>query len=66
MDYTAHEILQATTLEWVGSRSLLQQIFPTQELNQGLIVSIEGGFFTNWTTREAYSHKFPNMWKNSV
>ena len=75
MDYTVHEILQATILEWVvvpfsrdlsnpgiepaspalqvdslpaeppgkpkntgvGSLSLLQRIFPTQELNQGLL-----------------------------
>ena len=35
----------------VGSLSLLQQIFPTQELNQGLLHA--GGFFTNWAIREA-------------
>ena len=29
----------------VGSLSLLQGIFPTQELNQGLLIA--GGFFTN-------------------
>ena len=32
---------------WVGSLFLLQQIFPTQELNQGLCIA--GGFFTSWT-----------------
>ena len=35
----------------VGSLSLLQGIFPTQELNQGLLFA--GGFFTNWAIREA-------------
>ena len=29
----------------VGSLSLLQRIFPTQESNQGLLIA--GGFFTN-------------------
>ena len=45
MDYTVHEILQARILEWnspgkntgVGSLSLLQGIFPTQESNPGLL-----------------------------
>ena len=36
----------------VGSLSLLQQIFPNQELNQG-VSCIAGGFFTNWAIREA-------------
>ena len=35
MDYTVHGILQARILEWVAG-SLLQGIFPTQELNPGL------------------------------
>ena len=35
----------------VGSLSLLQGIFPTQELNQGLCIA--GGFFKSWATREA-------------
>ena len=35
MEYTAHEILQARVLEWIAL-SLLQGIFPTQELNPGL------------------------------
>ena len=34
----------------VGSRSLLQGIFPTQESNPGLVHC--GGFFTSWATRE--------------
>ena len=33
----------------VGSLSLLQLIFPTSELNQGLLAD---GFFTNWAIRE--------------
>ena len=37
MDYTAHGIFQARILEWVGSLSLLQGIFPTQESNWGLL-----------------------------
>ena len=36
----------------VGSLSLLQWIFPTQELNG--VSCKEGGFFTNWAIREAY------------
>ena len=35
MDYTVHEILQAGILE-LGSRSLLQGIFPTKGLYPGL------------------------------
>ena len=34
---TAHGIFQARILEWVGSLSLLQGIFPTQESNWGLL-----------------------------
>ena len=39
----------------VGSLSLLQGIFPTQELNQGLLKNPAGRFFTNWAFREAGS-----------
>ena len=35
----------------VGSLSLLQGIFPTQELNQASCIA--GGFFTSWATKEA-------------
>ena len=35
MDFTVCGILQARILEWVGSLSLLQGIFPTQGLNPG-------------------------------
>ena len=35
-DFSVHGILQARTLEWVASHSLLQKIFPTQGLNPGL------------------------------
>ena len=35
----------------VGSRSLLQEIFPTQEENQGLPYCKQ--FFTSWATKEA-------------
>ena len=37
MDYTVNGILQARILEWVASHSLLQEIFPTQGLNLGLL-----------------------------
>ena len=37
MDFTVCGILQARILEWVGSLSLLQGIFPTQGLNSGLL-----------------------------
>ena len=40
----------------VGCLSLLQWIFPTQELNR--VSCIAGGFFTNWAIREA----FENAW----
>ena len=36
MDYTVDGVLQARILEWVAF-PLLQWIFPTQELNQGLL-----------------------------
>ena len=39
----------------VGSLSLLQQIFPTQESNQ--VSCITGRFFTNWAIREAPSNE---------
>ena len=38
----------------VGCHALLQGIFPTQGLNQGL--HIAGGFFTIWVTREAQEY----------
>ena len=34
---SVHGILQARILEWVGSHSLLQEIFLTQGLNPGLL-----------------------------
>ena len=40
----------------VGSLSLLQGIFPTQESNPGLL-HFAGRFFTSWATREAYDIK---------
>ena len=36
-DYTVHGILQARILDGVGSLSLLQGIFSTQESNPGLL-----------------------------
>ena len=36
----------------LGSVSILQQIFPTKELNQ--VSCIAGGFFTNWAIKEAH------------
>ena len=35
----------------VGSLPLLQGLFPTQELNLGLLIA--GRFFTSWATKEA-------------
>ena len=35
-DYTVHGVLQARILEWIAF-SLFQQMFPTQESNQGLL-----------------------------
>ena len=49
-----HEILQARILE-LGSHSLLQGIFPTQELNPGLLHCRH--ILYVWATREA--HIFP-------
>ena len=48
----------------VGSLSLLQQIFPTQELNW--VSCIAGGFFTSWATREAHAYQPPVyfLWRN--
>ena len=39
---------------WMGSLSLLQGIFPTQELNPGLPYCRR--FFTSWATREAQEY----------
>ena len=53
MDYTAHEILQATILEWVAisfSRGSSQPRDRTQA------PSTEGRFFTIWATREAQEY----------
>ena len=36
MDYTVHGILQTRILDWLGSLSLLQGIFPIQGSNPGL------------------------------
>ena len=51
MDYTVHGIPQARILEWVASpfsRGSSQTTDRTQ------VSRIAGGFFTSWTTREAY------------
>ena len=53
MDYTVHGILQARILEWVAfpfSRGSSQPRDWTQ------VSHIAGGFFTNWTTREAQEY----------
>ena len=55
MDYTAHEILQASILEWVAFP------FPrgsSWTRNQTGVSCIAGGFFTNWATREIMPRKF--------
>ena len=41
----------------VGNLSLLQEIFPTQGSNPGLLQGGGGGFFTSWATREAHHWK---------
>ena len=43
--------LQARVLEWVGFRFLLQEIFPTQGWNLGLLHCRQ--ILYRWTTREA-------------
>ena len=53
MNYTAHVILQARTLEWVA--------FPfsggsSQPRNQSQVSRIAGRFFTSWATREAQEY----------
>ena len=40
----------------VGSLSLLQEIFPTQDWTQ--VSHIGGGFFTSWATREAHIEEY--------
>ena len=52
--YSVHGILQARILEWIYS--LLQGIFPTQELSMG-VLQFAGRFFAIRTTKEArYPH----------
>ena len=54
MDCTAHGILQARILEWVAfpfSRGSFQPRDRTQ------VSCIAGGFFTSWTTREAWGKR---------
>ena len=48
MDYSPWDCPGQNT--GVGSLSVLQEIFPTQESNQ--VSFIAGGFFTSWATRE--------------
>ena len=53
MDYTVHGILQAWILEWVA--------FPfsgesSQPRGRTQVSGIAGGYFTNWTTREAQEY----------
>ena len=50
MKYIAHGILQARLLEWVASPFSRASSQPT---DQTQVSSIEGGFFTNWTIKEA-------------
>ena len=40
----------------VGSLSLLQEIFPTQDRTQ--VCNIGGGFFTSWAIREAHIEEY--------
>ena len=58
-----HGILQARILEWVGSLSLLQGIFPTQESNQDLLhcrqilyqVSYQGKLWESMTGQQGWA-----------
>ena len=50
LDYTAHGILQARTLEWVAFPSSRGS---SQPRDRTQVSYIAGGFFTNWATREA-------------
>ena len=60
MEYTAHGILQARTLEWVAypfsNRS-------SQPRNRTGVSCIAGGFFTSWATTVAEKIKEIKMWK---
>ena len=49
---------------WVGSLSLLQQIFSTWELNWSLLK--KGRFFTNWAIRERSFKKITWLWTVSL
>ena len=44
----------------MGSRSLLQGIFPTQGPNSDLLIS--GGLFSSWATREAHLTIYNDMY----
>ena len=50
MNYTAHGILQARILEWVAFPFSRGSSWPR---NWTRVSCITGGFFTNWTIREA-------------
>ena len=53
MDYTVHGILQASILEWVAYPFYSRSSRPR---NWTGVSCIAGGFFTNWTIREALSY----------
>ena len=50
MNYTVHGILQAGILEWVTS-PFSKESSPPRDWTW--VISIAGGFFTSWATREA-------------
>ena len=50
MDYTLHEILQASILEWVSVPFSRESFQPR---DQAQVSCIAGGFFTSCATREA-------------
>ena len=52
MDYPVHGILQARMLEWVAF-PFFRGSYQTRDRTQ--VSGIAGGFFTNWTIREAQS-----------
>ena len=55
--FTSWATIQKPKNTGIGSLSILQQIFQTQEMN-GWVSHIAGGFFISWATTEAQIHIF--------
>ena len=72
MDYSlpgssVHGILQARILEWVGSHSLLQGIFPIKESNPTMYKMELPGWFSGkeYTCHAGDSDSFPGSGRSS-